>query len=289
MDTFRFKAIGTEWCVSVDDNTLSGLVVADIQKRVNGFERQFSRFLPDSEVNSFKDAEAGTYAISEEFAKLLARAERLRELTNGVYDPAVAGLLERTGYDAAYSFTEKDVESFALTPWSLNETKLTIDGPLSFDLGGIGKGYCIDLVAHILAEHDYAYYMVEAGGDMYGTSKADGSSWKVAIEYPGRPDEALGYTTLNHAAVAVSDTMRRRWGAWHHLIDPTTKRSIERIMSAVAVAQNAWDADCMTSALFLGKEEEYVIYAQEFSASYLVMYTEGSCLKSKNWQGEIFT
>lgn len=289
MDTLRFKAIGTEWGVSLDDVKLPNVIAETIRTRVGEFERRFSRFLPDSEVNSFKDAEAGTYTISDEFAKLLTRAMRLRELTNGVYDPAVAGLLERTGYDATYSFTERDVDAFRLAPWSLDGNALLIKGPLGFDLGGIGKGYCIDLVATLLSEHGYEYFMVEAGGDMYGTTKADGRPWKVAIEYPGRPDEALGTTILSHTAIAVSDTLRRRWGAWHHLIDPHTKQTIERIVSAVAVAPTAWDADCMTSVLFLGKEENYAEIAAEFKASYIVMNAEGSCLKSNNWQGEVFT
>ena len=57
----------------------------------------------------------------------------------------------------------------------------------------------------------------------------------------------------------------------------------------MAVAPTAFDADCMTSALFLGQSERLSDALKQFDASYLIFYTNGACLKSGNWYGPIFT
>src|SRR3989338_3947241 len=104
---FTFGGIGTSWCVLTDGELLREDTKACILDYLRVFNERFSRFLNDSEANAFRNAEAGRYEISEEFAVLLARAGELRHLTKGLYDPAVGGLLEQAGYDATYRMTPR--------------------------------------------------------------------------------------------------------------------------------------------------------------------------------------
>lgn len=286
---FTFKAIGTTWYISICDGSLDENEKETILAHITKFESQFSRFLLDSEVNKFRNAGAGKYAISDEFAVLLGMADKLRTLTAGIYDPAVGGFLEKVGYDNTYSLEpHEDVNIFSLPEWSLDKTTITLNGPVAFDLGGIGKGYCIDTVSSLLQEMGYKYFLVDAGGDMYATTKQDGSAWRVAIQYPGKPDTAAGTVNLENQAIAVSDSFRRRWGVWHHIVNPQKREAIEGVIGAVAVAQNAWHADCMTSALFLAPQEKYKECALEFKSEYLVFLNDGTCKVSSNWKGELF-
>ena len=160
----------------------------DIVDYIRVFNERFSRFLPDSEVCAFRKAGAGEYPISEEFAVLLERAGELRSLTNGLYDPAVGGLLEEAGYDAAYTMApHSDISEFVLPKWELRGQVLWLDGPVVFDLGGMGKGYCIDRVADILETSGYAHYLVDGGEISMRRRSATGGEWRVALEYPARP------------------------------------------------------------------------------------------------------
>ena len=289
MGEFAWKALGTLWNVIVDNSELDIDTRQKILDCTEDFEDRFSRFRPESEVNALRNAQGGTYTVSDEFSILLNRADRMRVLTQGAYDPAVALLLEEVGYNRGYTLQSSGNEQdFVLPIWSLEENALTVNGPVVFDLGGMGKGYWIDRVAQIIQDSGYNYFIVEGGGDMYGTSKADGSSWRVAIEYPGRPDTAASVVELNHQGVAVSDTFRKRWGKWNHLIDPHAKKSIERVIGAAAVSPSAWEADCMTSILFLSDPQYYEKAAREFQAQYLVINADGSVILSPQWAGEIF-
>lgn len=284
-----FEAIGTHWHISLDGEEISEGLKEAILSEVTAFEERFSRFLPGSEVNAFRDSAPGDYEISEELAVLLQRAQELRLLTNGTYDPAVGELLEKAGYDSSYSFEEsREASEFRLPRWTLKERALTIDGPAAFDLGGIGKGYCIDKVANLLQDQGSRYFVVDGGGDMYATVKRGGGGWKVAIQYPGKPDLAAGVVELRNEAIAVSDSYRRRWGNWHHIVDPRHRQAIKETAGVVAVASNAWNADCMTSALFLSEREYWKPASEKYDAQYIVFRGDGTSLVSKDWRGELF-
>jgi len=286
---FSFSALGTRWSIVVDSEMLRDDAQEAVLKYIQSFDRRFSRFVDTSEANAFRGSDAGEYVISEEFATLLSKADELRRLTDGVYDPAVGGLLERAGYDATYRMTPlPDTAGFILPKWDISQQTLTLDGPAVFDIGGMGKGYCIDMVAGILKDFGYVHFLVDGGGDMFGTTKAGGSPWRIAIEYPGRSDTAAGIVELENQGLAVSDSFRRRWGTWHHLVDPRSNRPIDRVIGVSAVAPNAWDADCTTSALYFASSSRYPVIAEVYSSRYVIFRNDGTTLVSSNWHGELF-
>lgn len=259
-----------------------------VQDWLAQFERRFSRFLPDSEVNAFRKAKRGIYPLSEELRILLERAEMLRTLTHGNYDPAAGELLERAGYGKG-NYATLPPEDFKIPVWTLQKEGLMLDGPTAFDLGGIGKGYAIDRVVAMIHEFGYNHFLVEGGGDMFGTTKADGSPWQVAIEYPGKPELAAGLVNLSHRGLAVSDRFRRRFGNWHHIVNPHEKKPVVSLDGCAALAPSAWAADCMTSGLFLASPERYADLKSAFQAEYLVFASEGKVEMSQGWSGELFT
>lgn len=288
MNSFTFEALGTHWSVTVDTSENIEALSRSVTKSCADFEARFSRFRPDSEVNAFRSREAGTYPVSEMFALLLEQASVLRRLTGGAYDPVVGGILEAAGY-GAQSGIKKIEYGTVLPQWSIAGRSLTIDGPIAFDFGGIGKGFCIDEVARVVRAAGFEYCIVDGGGDMYGTTKAGGEAWRVAIEYPGKPDLAAGTVELRHQGLAVSDRFRRRFGAGHHLIDMKERKSTDQILGCAAVADTAFMADCMTSGLSLASAQHYPTLAQTLGARYLVFPAEGQVIASPDWEGEIFS
>jgi thiamine biosynthesis lipoprotein ApbE len=88
--------------------------------------------------------------------------------------------------------------------------------------------------------------------------------------------------------LAVSDSFRRRWGDWHHIVDPQAREAVRTVVGCAAVAPCAWDADCMTSGLFLSRPEGYADLTARFQASYLVFFADGTVRVSENWNGELF-
>ena len=289
MQEISFFGLGTQWSILIDTDYLDEGTRSAVLEFAEDFERRYSRFKKESEVNAFRRSAPGTFPISEELAHILEKGVALRQLTGGRYDPAIGGLLERAGYGIQDETNEAGgAQAYRIPSWTLYGRTITIDGPLVFDLGGMGKGYCIDRIANVLRERGHAHFLVDGGGDMFGTSKRTGEPWNVAIEYPGKPDTAAGVVQLRNQGLAVSDSFRRRWGKWHHIIDPDKKLSVENVAGCAALAQSAWNADCMTSGLFLSLPENYPNVADTLEGSYLVFQNNGTTRVSPNWPGELF-
>lgn len=298
MSTYHFQALGTAWSLTVDqagfdfDSVERQNVINDVLKQTQSFEARFSRFKDGSEARQFIAAKPGSYPISPQMTALLKVADQLRQLTRGAYDPAVGGLMEAAGYTPDYTLqpNEQSVQAWHLPSWKVDTVKqrVTIDGPLLFDFGGMGKGYWIDQLSQILLVHGLPHHLVEGGGDMFATSKADGSAWKVAIEYPGKTEMAIGTYALLNQGMAASDVFRRKWGRWHHFVDVTLKQPTTHIVGCVAVSSNAWKADQITSILALTHPELFSEVIPQIGGEYVVLFANGEAKISSNWQGVLF-
>jgi thiamine biosynthesis lipoprotein len=288
MSQFSFSALGTEWVIRVDDGEIDQKLQAEILAKTEQFDQQFSRFILTSEANAFRESPAGTYKVSAEFDEFLHVCKTLQEDTQGSFDPAVGKLLELAGYDPEYHFTTQDVSSFKLPEWKVDGQDVTISDSVVFDTGGIGKGYWIDQLAALLKKHHFTHYIVDGGGDMVATTKKDGSPWKVALEWPGDPERAIGVVELKNQGLAVSDIYRRNWGEWHHIVDVKKLQSTQGVVWSAALAHNAWEADQFTSILSLADPSLHTSLAQKRNVEYLVLHTGGEIHVSQSWPGEIF-
>lgn len=293
MHSYQFKALGTAWSITIDQaDLIPDTFWQEVLQRTETFENHFSRFREGSESRQFSHASAGTYPISDEMITLLTAADRLRQITKGAYDPAVGGLMEAAGYNKNYKL-KPDLDylkEWQLPNWHIDTKKktVTIDRPVIFDFGGTGKGYWIDQVSAFLVEKNYPHHLVEGGGDMFATTKQTGDGWKIAIEYPGQKDMALGTYVLNNQGFAASDVFRRSWGSWHHFVDHTQKTATQHIAGCAAVAHSAWEADQITSILALTNPKDFEAFVEQIGGEYVVLLKDGSAKISDGWQGELF-
>lgn len=291
MHTISFEALGTGWHIDIDAENIPVTLESEMKQLTDQFGQQQSRFINTSEATSFRDKKAGIYTVSPTLATLLNASQQLRHLTNGGFDPAVATLLEEVGYDAEYRLSQapnRHEVKWRRPEWSIHGDQLSIDGPVVFDIGGIGKGYWIDQLSEYLIAQGFPYHLVDGGGDMKATTKKDGSGWNIAIEWPGKPDTAIGQVELKNQGFAASDTFRRRWKQWHHLIHAQQLQPVEHLAGAVATAPTAFLADQCTSALFFSTEKNYSYCAQQLHSEYLIIHPDDAVLMSRHWSGEFF-
>ncbi len=289
MEEYSFEALGTKWSLLLDDKVFDQTTKKEIHQRIVSFEERFSRFRGTSEVNAFRLSGEGEYEISGEFWTLLKKAQILKRLTQGKYDPASGMILEHQGYDQVYSFTPSQEPLPSLPRWELPQKgRLWIERGMTFDLGGIGKGYAIDLIAGILKKAGHRYFLVDGGGDMYGTTKADGSGYQVALEWPGQEGTIYGTVELKNQGLAVSDRMTRRFGKYHHIVDAMSGVSTEGVLSAVALGLDALSADMATAVLMHWPAVERERVETELGVKTLLMTKEERVIRGMDWPGEIF-
>ncbi|GAB3600647.1 FAD:protein FMN transferase [Microbacterium tumbae] len=282
MPVWRFEAIGTGWEIESarEPTAAEREVVTDL---IDRFDREWSRFRADSMVSRLSRGEGGA-AQAADAGTMLDAYRELSDATAGAVQPLVGASLEALGYDAAYSLAAGDPRGaphdwLDLLSWS--EGALELSRPALIDIGALGKGRLVDLVADALAGLP-GDLVVDAGGDM-----AVRGSIRVALEHPYDAMRAIGVATVRDRALCASAVNRRAWGdGLHHVLDARTGIPVRTWAATWAIADDAMQADAVATALFFDGGPEL---ATRWGVEWVRMSTDGRAQRSRGAPVELFT
>jgi thiamine biosynthesis lipoprotein len=125
---------------------------------------------------------------------------------------------------------------------------------MSIDLGGIAKGYALDLMADRLRSSRPTGALLSFGlSSVWALGAPPGDfGWRLLLRPPS-PEHELGVLTLRDQALSVSSSLGqwseiagRRYG---HVIDPRSGRAVTETKRAVVVARTATEAEALSTAL----------------------------------------
>lgn len=279
---WRFEAIGTHWRIDTQEQ-LSPTVVHAVTERVARFDRDWSRFRPDSRVAAL--SRPGRHRLADDAGPLLGFYRELHEATGGRVTPLVGRTLEALGYDAAYRLRAAadipPVPAWAdVIAW--DGEYLDVVAPVVLDVGAAGKGYLVDIVSDVLADAGIGEHIVDASGDL----RSSAVPMRIALEHPVDPRKAIGVAELDEGAFCASATTRRAWGdGLHHVIDPATGLPARGVIATWVLAPTALVADGIATALFFDPDPGFV--AREATA-FARMFDDGSVDVSPDFPGEMF-
>jgi len=279
----RFRAMGSDVHVIVVGGRVTLLEAA--RELIEELELRWSRFKPSSEISRLNAHRAEPVRVSPPTLALVQRALEGAHITGGRYDPTVLDAVLQAGYDRSFELLANPATATATgagpapgpdgggrlpgapprhrhRAWRAiavdpEASTVTLPGGVGFDPGGIGKGYAADLLVAELRRQGAAGVCANLGGDLRVEGEPSaGRSWRVAIEHPlwRTPVATVG---LRSGAVATSSRTRRAWGPphdrRHHLIDPATGLPARSgVATASVVAAEAWQAEVLAKALFIG-------------------------------------
>ncbi|MCX7996853.1 MAG: FAD:protein FMN transferase [Patescibacteria group bacterium] len=284
----RFKAIGTLWQIdaSGESSDYWNETLSRVHSLIGDFDQTYSRFRKDSFVQKIA-RKTGIVAVPEDFITLLLMYLPLYHLTGGAINFLIGRLLEDCGYDADYSFTERELRSVPPLTGTIevvDSQHIRIATPVLFDFGAIGKGYLIDLVYELLAARGYREFSIDAGGDIRMRTDND-RVLRIGLEHPDRTDTAIGTVRLSNSAIAGSAGNRRSWGRFHHIIDPRTGTSPDLVTATWVIAASAALADALSTALFFTRP---AVLRKQFVFEFIVLDKFGTAHYSEKLPGELF-
>ncbi|MFN3660269.1 MAG: FAD:protein FMN transferase, partial [Brevinematales bacterium] len=130
------------------------------------------------------------------------------------------------------------------------------------DLGGILKGYALDIMADYLKTKPLSGFLLNAGGNiLVWGEKPDHTPWQIAIRHPRRPNEILALFSLNEGSIATSGDYEQYFiehgTRYHHILNPKTGYPISNgVISVTVVAPTGIESDGLSTLMFLvGKEK----------------------------------
>ena len=183
---------------------------------VDRLERELSRFLPNSDITRINHLAAGERTrVAPSTMECLVIARHLFDLTEGAFDVSIGTGLPSLEFDADESVVHA-----------------TTCG-VRIDLGGIGKGYAVDLMAELLEEWGLQAALVHGGFSsvlaLEPPPAHDG--WPLTLSDPSTPSRVLARLSVCQTALGASG-MRKG----DHIVDPRTGQAPRgRVAAWVAV------------------------------------------------------
>lgn len=231
-----------------------------IDTTFNEIDQVYNNWNPTSEISRLNALPAHIRCeLSPQLTSFLKRIEKIVFITEELFDPTVAPIKK--------SLLEGAITSHSQIGWDkihLEENTFWKEEGVALDLGGVAKGYAVDLLLERLQEEGYSNLFVEWGGEIrVAGNHPEGRPWKIAI---------LGGETLNlhNEAIATSGSYHQSWEingkTYTHIIDPKKREPLSNnsITSASVVAKSCMEADAFATALMLfSSQEEAYAWAEK--------------------------
>ena len=253
-------------------------------EEIGRLEAQLSFYRASSELSRLNARAAhAPVRVEPGLFRLLQRARRLHEETNGAFDITVAPLMRCWGFvNGPGKLPDPDELAEARAQVGMQLVKFNPDDftiqferqGVMLDLGAIGKGYALERAAELLRELGVTSALLHGGtSTVYAIGKPpDAECWKVAIERPpdhvwhsaltrpipsappevGTPNH-LATVPLQDEALSVSAVWGKSFQAdgktFGHVLDPRTGQPVRGSLLAAVTLPSATETDALSTAL----------------------------------------
>lgn len=232
-------------------------------------------------------------AVSPELAAMLKNATQLSERSEGLFNPAIGGLIELWGFQRdEFSPVHPDPQLVqALVQANPRMTDIVVEGgsvwsknpTVKLDLGGYAKGYALDLAAKYLREQKVKGALINIGGNIIAIGQHDDRPWRVGIQHPRKPQAIATLDLPDGWAIGTSGDYQRYFEAdgkrYCHIINPHTGmpgESVQAVTVLIPPAANAGTlSDALSKPLFLSGPERWREQAGKLNIAY-AMLIDGS-------------
>lgn len=225
--------------------------------RLEDVNRLMSDYDPESEISRINRLAVGeTMAVSEETFTCLQAALEVSRVSGGAFDATCRPLVSlwkasakagRLPGEAALSEVLAGVGAEHVVLEAATRSVGRSNAGTQVDLGGIAKGYALDLAVEAMRERGAVGGLVNVGGDVRAFGRQeDGEAWRIGVKHPFR-DGLVDRIVLRDKAVATSGLQQRFYEIegqrYSHIIDPRDGRPVAQAPSVTVIADDGMTAD----------------------------------------------
>lgn len=243
--------------------------LAAVAERFNQFHRDWHAWEPGplTTLNAaFARGERSSPPAS--IRDLIQRSQTLSIRSDGLFDPAIGGLMVLWGFHTSeFPVTTPLPSRPQIDAWRAQRpsiSEVVVDGEtvyshnpeVQLDFGGIAEGVAAEEATRLLAEHGVNNALLSLGGDVYALGNAGGRPWKVGIRDPY--GGVLGGVELaDHEALFASGNYSKFREApsgarWAHVLDPRTGQPVLGSAAVAVLHRDPVLADIAATTLMVG-------------------------------------
>lgn len=204
------------------------------------------------------------FDVGADLAQVLKEGQTLSIASDGMFDPAIGGLIELWGFHSdtlpvgpppsPASIATLVAAHPTMSDLDISGTIVRSNNPsVQLDLGGYAKGSALDRAADMLRSRGIEDAVLNAGGDVTVLGRRGAREWRLAIRDPFawgavatlsvHPGESV-FTSGNYERFLEQAGTR-----FSHIIDPRSGWPAPDIVSVTVVARNGALADAAATAL----------------------------------------
>ncbi len=258
-------------------------------------DRLLSGYDGSSEVSRInREAHLAEVKADEEVFLLLEKSLAISRLSDGAFDVTIGPVMKLWKFDEGGVVPAKEDVAAVLPQVGFGRVEVNAERRtvrflsvgVEIDMGGIGKGYAVDLAAARLQKMGIDNAIVDAGGDLKLIGRRPGKDfWRIGVRHPREASRMLVTLDLAETAVVTSGDYERFFidqeKRYHHLLDPGTGYPASACQSVTVIAPDAVDADAYATAVFvLGPEKGLALLRSLPGVEGIVVDSDGKVLWS---------
>ena len=240
-----------------------------LQACINTTDRlnaDLSIFSPTSNLSKLNSAQGAWTKLETDTKESLQLSIKYAKISNGAFDPTVSDLVKLWGFNTKEHISvlpEQETIDNALKATGYqnivisNSSARLISPKANIDLGGIAKGYAVDICYDELQKLNLKNYIVNIGGNLRVYGKATPNRpWTIGVRNPFDKNELIGKLKLpSGMALATSGNYERfeyiDGKRYAHIIDPRTGKPVTGMAGTTVLSSTAVETDAMSTALFV--------------------------------------
>lgn len=267
-------------------------IEALIEATFHEIDTIYNKWNPYSEISKINQLKANQkIKISPKLETFLKFVDQIVRLTEGRFDPTIEPLQALWKKNLSLGKTPTQEEINKILPaigWNkihMNSGKIWKEHDItSLDLGGIAKGYCVDLLTERLVDAGFKDIFVNWEGEIrVNGMHPEHRPWKVMVSRldDDNPDQAIAHFNLYNQSIATSGDYIQNWKieqdaketTYFHIMDPLTGKPLASsqasIASATVIAPSCALADALaTTAMMFSNKKDADKWAKEILRVY---------------------
>jgi thiamine biosynthesis lipoprotein len=219
---------------------------------------------------------------------MLTQAKEVSRATDNIFSLFIKEALEEKGYGEQIGTPSAEflLKNPSITSdFVISKTSITLIGSKGVDLGGIGKGYLIDMLVDILKkEFSLQYFLINGGGDIYVSSN-NGEAVELYLEHPTNEDEYIAKILLKDSAFCCSSSFKRRWQKDGKMVNHFITSTTDVWSASYLIGPTATTTDMYATVFCICAQNETQL--EKFSTishvEYFVIKNDGKTITSKGF------
>ena len=309
--------------IYIDGYATSGeefeVVLNDVISQLNEYHELYDIYFEYEGINNIctinklnENGEHDVVSVDRRIIDLLLYAKEMYVKTNGKMNIAMGSVLSiwhdyRTdAIDNNYGvgelppmdMLEAAAEHTDINDLIIDEENCTVyiaDPKMTLDVGAIGKGYAVEMVAQYLENKGVENYILSVGRNLRAIgTKASGDKWEAGIINPDydyfdeNSSKYLLYLGFADQSIVTSGDYENYYivgsEPYHHIIDPDTLMPSKGIRSVSIVCEHSGDGDGLSTAVFCMDIDEGLALIESLDGvEAMWLLSDGTIVKSSGF------